>query len=76
MRQIQIRFVRYQFGQNSKPSIALCAREVLGNHRQPSHEGGWSLGWVSAPDLKGRTIWIVTRIGTTESASLSPLMKS
>jgi hypothetical protein len=23
------------------------------------HDAGWSLGWVSALDLKGRTIWIV-----------------
>jgi len=23
------------------------------------HDGGWSLGWVSALDSEGRTIWIV-----------------
>jgi hypothetical protein len=23
------------------------------------HKAGWSLGWVSALDLEGRTIWIV-----------------
>jgi hypothetical protein len=23
------------------------------------HDAGWSLGWVSAFDLEGRTIWIV-----------------
>jgi hypothetical protein len=23
------------------------------------HDAGWSLGWVSAIDLQGRTIWIV-----------------
>ena len=23
------------------------------------HDAGWSLGWVSALDLEGRTIWIV-----------------
>jgi hypothetical protein len=23
------------------------------------HKAGWSLGWVSASDSKGRTIWIV-----------------
>ena len=22
------------------------------------HDAGWSLGWVSAVDLEGRTIWI------------------
>jgi len=23
------------------------------------HKAGWSLGWVSALDVRGRTIWIV-----------------
>ena len=32
-RQIQIRFGRYQLGQNFKPSIALSGRELIGNHR-------------------------------------------
>jgi hypothetical protein len=27
------------------------------------HDAGWSLGWVSALDLKGRTIWIVDAHG-------------
>jgi hypothetical protein len=27
------------------------------------HDAGWSLGWVSAIDLKGRTIWIVDAHG-------------
>jgi hypothetical protein len=27
------------------------------------HDAGWSLGWVSAVDLKGRTIWIVDAHG-------------
>jgi hypothetical protein len=26
-------------------------------------KAGWSLGWVSALDLKGRTIWIVDAHG-------------
>jgi len=26
-------------------------------------KAGWSLGWVSAPDLEGRTIWIVDAHG-------------
>jgi hypothetical protein len=26
---------------------------------QPSRKAGWSLGWVSAIDSEGRTIWIV-----------------
>jgi hypothetical protein len=27
------------------------------------HRAGWSLGWVSALDLEGRTIWIVDAHG-------------
>jgi hypothetical protein len=27
------------------------------------HKAGWSLGWVSALDRKGRTIWIVDAHG-------------
>jgi hypothetical protein len=27
------------------------------------HKAGWSFGWVSALDLKGRTIWIVDAHG-------------
>jgi hypothetical protein len=27
------------------------------------HDAGWSLGWVSALDLEGRTIWIVDAQG-------------
>ena len=27
------------------------------------HKAGWSLGWVSAVDLEGRTIWIVDAHG-------------
>jgi hypothetical protein len=27
------------------------------------HHAGWSLGWVSAIDLEGRTIWIVDAHG-------------
>jgi hypothetical protein len=27
------------------------------------HDAGWSLGWVSALDLAGRTIWIVDAHG-------------
>ena len=27
------------------------------------HEAGWSLGWVSALDVEGRTIWIVDSHG-------------
>jgi hypothetical protein len=27
------------------------------------HDAGWSLGWVSALDLEGRTIWVVDAHG-------------
>ena len=27
------------------------------------HKAGWSLGWVSALDVEGRTIWIVDAHG-------------
>jgi len=27
------------------------------------HDAGWSLGWVSALDLEGQTIWIVDAHG-------------
>ena len=27
------------------------------------HDAGWSLGWVSALDVEGRTIWIVDAHG-------------
>jgi hypothetical protein len=33
-------------------------REVLGNHADNLSKAGWSLGWVSAVDRHGRTIWI------------------
>jgi hypothetical protein len=33
-------------------------REVLGNHRRNLKNAGFNLGWVSALDLEGRTIWI------------------
>ena len=39
-------------------------------------KAGWSLGWVSAVDSEGRTIWIVMHIATTESVSLFTRMNS
>ena len=32
--------------------------EVLGNNADKLSKAGWSLGWVSAVDSEGRTIWI------------------
>jgi hypothetical protein len=29
------------------------------------HKAGWSLGWVSALDVQGRTIWIADAHGRT-----------
>ena len=34
--------------------------EIIGDKL---HDAGWSLGWVSALDLEGRTIWIVDAHG-------------
>ena len=34
--------------------------EIIADNLQ---KAGWSLGWVSAVDLKGRTIWIVDAHG-------------
>lgn len=31
------------------------------------HRAGWSLGWVSAVDFEGRTIWIVDAHGYGKS---------
>jgi hypothetical protein len=31
----------------------------VGSSRQKSQETGFNVGWVSALDLEGRTIWIV-----------------
>ena len=28
------------------------------------HDAGWNLGWVSALDLEGRTMWIVDAYGS------------
>jgi len=28
------------------------------------HDAGWNLGWVSALDLEGRTMWIVDAHGS------------
>ena len=39
-------------------------REVTGEIIADNlHDAGWSLGWVSAVDLQGRTIWIVDAHG-------------
>jgi hypothetical protein len=35
-------------------------REIIADNL---HKAGWSLGWVSALDRKGRTIWIVDAHG-------------
>jgi hypothetical protein len=35
------------------------------------HKAGWTLGWVSALDVQGRTIWIIDA-HAYESVSLRP----
>jgi len=40
------------------------------------HDGGWSLGWVSAIDLRGERSGSLTHTATTESVSLCEQMKS
>jgi hypothetical protein len=59
MRQIQIRFGRYQFGQSSKPSTAFVRVKYWEIIADRLSKAGWSLGWISAVDSQGRTIWIV-----------------
>jgi hypothetical protein len=44
MRQIQIRFGRYQLGQNPNRASLFCAREVLGNYRGQSQQSRVELG--------------------------------
>ena len=34
--------------------------EIIANNL---HDAGWNLGWVSALDLEGRTMWIVDAHG-------------
>jgi hypothetical protein len=34
--------------------------EIIADHL---HKAGWSLGWVSALDCEGRTIWVVDAHG-------------
>ena len=38
--------------------IGSNTHEILENHRRQPQESRWSLGWVSALDIEGRTIWI------------------
>jgi hypothetical protein len=38
-------------------------------------KAGWSLGWVSAIDSSGRTIWVADALAATESGSLCAQMK-
>jgi len=33
--------------------------EILGTDCRQARKAGWSLGWVSAADSEGRTLWIV-----------------
>jgi hypothetical protein len=59
VRQIQIRFRRYQFGQNpNRASLFVRVKywEIIADNLSKVE---WSWGCVSAIDSDGRTIWIV-----------------
>jgi hypothetical protein len=47
--------------------------EIIANRLM---KAGWSLGWVSAADAQGRTIWIVDAHRVTESVTLCARAKS
>ena len=58
MRQIQIRFGRYQLGQNPNRALLFVRVkhwEIIADNLS---KAGWSWGIVSAIDCEGRTIWI------------------
>jgi hypothetical protein len=60
MRQIQIRFGRYQLGQNpNRASLFLHVKswEIIADNLS---KAGWSWGCLSAVDSQGRTIWMLT----------------
>jgi hypothetical protein len=48
---------------------------VLGNYADKLSKAGWSLGWVSAIDSEGRTLWIVDAHRDDESVSSHVRMK-
>src|SRR5262249_51235079 len=55
-----ILYARSPHSKNSvrKSSRDFAVREVLGIIADNLKKAGWSLGWVSAVDSEGRTIWI------------------
>jgi hypothetical protein len=58
MRQFRMRFGRCQLGQNPNRAsffVPLKSWEIIADN--PS-KAGWSWGYVSALDSRGRTIWI------------------
>jgi len=60
-----------------KPSIALCAREVLGNHRRQAQQSRLELGAVSQRLIPtGERLGLWTRIAVTESISSCARMKA
>jgi len=40
-------------------NVHIAVHEVLDNNRPQSQEAGFSVGWVSALDDYGRTVWII-----------------
>jgi len=75
MRQFRMRFGRCQLGQNPNRAsffVRVKSWEIIADNLK---KRGWSLGWMSAIDSQGRTIWILTLTATMESGSLCAQMK-
>ena len=52
--------VSKNFARKSSRELCVKDREIIADNL---HKAGWNLGWVSALDLEGRTIWIVDAHG-------------
>jgi hypothetical protein len=57
-RQIQIRFGRYQLGQNSNRASLFPGVKYWEIIADNLSKAAWGWGYVSAVDSEGRTIWI------------------
>ena len=55
----------YQFvvAMRSEKPVRICRVKYWEIIVDNLHKAGWSLGWVSALDLEGRTMWIVDAHG-------------
>ena len=52
--------LKQSWGHGYKVAMPVKYLEIIADNL---HKAGWSLGWVSALDLEGRTIWIVDAHG-------------